>query len=276
MSIPMTDKEVPPLDAPYRIAPGVSDSFLRDGHVLLPSLATATEVAAYRPHILATSERLRYDTKPLAERDTYGKAFLQYWGLAAEDATVARFVFAQRFARVAAELLGIKAVRVYHDQALFKEAGGGRTPLHQDQHYWPIDTPHTLTMWMPLVPVTAEVGSMTFVSGSNRLGYLGEFDISDRSDAQVRHLIATRSLTSKTYGAMSPGDATLHAGWTLHSAPPNPSATVREVMTIIYFAADARVTAPLPHQQGDYNLWLKGLAPGSLLDGPTHPVVWTR
>ena len=45
MSIPMTDTEVPPLDAPYRIAPGVSDSFLRDGHVLLPSLATATEVA---------------------------------------------------------------------------------------------------------------------------------------------------------------------------------------------------------------------------------------
>ncbi|MEM9514691.1 MAG: phytanoyl-CoA dioxygenase family protein [Actinomycetota bacterium] len=43
-------------------------------------------------------------------------------------------------ASVAAELLGVEAVRVYHDQALVNRAGGGRTPWHQDQWYWPLDT----------------------------------------------------------------------------------------------------------------------------------------
>ena len=38
-----------------------------------------------------------------------------------------------------------KSVRLYHDQALFKEAGGGITPWHQDQHYWPLDTDRTIT-----------------------------------------------------------------------------------------------------------------------------------
>src|SRR5207249_11996994 len=55
---------------------------------------------------------------------------------------------------------------LYHDQALFKEAGGGRTPWHQDMYYWPLDTDRTITMWMPLVDVPAEVGSMLFASGS--------------------------------------------------------------------------------------------------------------
>ena len=114
-----------------------------------------------------------------------------------------------------------------------------------------------------------------FINGTHALGYLGEFDISDRSDAAVRTLIAERQLAATTYGALAPGDATYHAGWTLHSAPANPTNRLREVMTIIYVAADARVTAPANHQQGDYDLWLKNLPPGALVDGPLHPIAWT-
>ena len=59
----------------------------------------------------------------------------------------------------AAHLLGVDGVRLSHDQALFKEPGGGRTPWHQDQCYWPLDTDKTITMWMPLVDVPGEVGT---------------------------------------------------------------------------------------------------------------------
>ena len=60
-------------------------------------------------------------------------------------------MFGGRFAGVAAALLGVDGVRLYHDQALFKEPGGGPTPWHQDQVYWPLATDRTITMWMPLV-----------------------------------------------------------------------------------------------------------------------------
>lgn len=38
---------------------------------------------------------------------------------------IQRFVMARRFAKVAAELMGVDGVRIYHDQALFKEPSGG-------------------------------------------------------------------------------------------------------------------------------------------------------
>ena len=81
-------------------------------------------------------------------------------------------MFARRFAATAAELLGVEGVRLYHDQALIKEAHGGATPWHQDQFYWPLPAGQTVTMWMPLVDVPDVVGSMTFGSGTHALGSL--------------------------------------------------------------------------------------------------------
>ena len=69
--------------------------------------------------------------------------------------------------------MGVDGVRLYHDQALYKEPGGGFTPWHQDQTYWPLDTTHTITMWMPLLDIPPNVGSMRFASGSHAFGNLG-------------------------------------------------------------------------------------------------------
>ena len=52
---------------------------------------------------------------------------------------------ATRIARTAAALLGVDAVRLWHDQALYKESGGRETDPHQDLPYWPIAEPTTVT-----------------------------------------------------------------------------------------------------------------------------------
>jgi ectoine hydroxylase-related dioxygenase (phytanoyl-CoA dioxygenase family) len=106
------------------------------------------------------------------------------------DEGVARFTLAKRFARIAAELMGVEGVRLYHDVSINKEAGGGYTPWHQDAYYWPMDTPHTITMWMPLVDITHEMGGLNFASGSQHDGYLGE-GISDDSQAFYDDVIAS-------------------------------------------------------------------------------------
>jgi ectoine hydroxylase-related dioxygenase (phytanoyl-CoA dioxygenase family) len=251
------------------------EAFRRDGHVLIPGLASAAEIAVYRPAISAAVDRYNTEMRPLAERDTYGRAFLQIMNLWTRDEGVRRFTLSPRFAKVAADLMGVDGVRLYHDQALYKEPGGGPTPFHQDMYYWPLDTDHTVTMWMPLVDVTEEMGSMKFVSGSHRLGYLGELPISDESETAFRNLIAERDLATRTYGAMRAGDATFHAGWTLHGAPGNPTGTTREVMTVIYMAADARVTEPdNENRENDLRTWLPGLKPGDLAASRLNPLVW--
>src|SRR5262245_17569603 len=137
---------------------GAVDEFRAKGHTVLRGLARPDEVAAFRPAIEHAAARSTLETRPLEERDTYGKAFLQTGNLWRVDPQVAEFVFARRFAATAAELLGAEGVRLYHDQALIKEARGGPTPWHQDQFYWPLAPGQTVTMWMPLVDIDANVG----------------------------------------------------------------------------------------------------------------------
>lgn len=270
----MTTTAVPPLDEPFALDPAVVADFARDGHVLVPGLASADEAAAYRPLIEAAALETAWDTRPIEERDTYGKAFLQSFNLWRLDERIATFVRSPRFARVAAELLGVEHVRLYHDQALCKEPGGGRTPWHQDQNYWPMDTDDTVTLWMPLVDVPAEVGSMTFVSGTHRLGDLAVGAISDESDAGFAAYIAERDLPCRTYGALRAGDATFHRGWTIHSAGPNPTERLRTVMTVIYVADGARVRTGLTEAQDfDRQVWLGGAEPGDAIDSELNPLL---
>ena len=121
---------LPELDAPYALSGEARRDFKHDRHVLLRHVAAPDEVAAYRPLIQEATFGNTVETRALAERDTYGKAFIQVGDIWKKDPAVAGFTLAPRFARIAAELLGVTAVRLYHDQALFKEPGGGPTPWH--------------------------------------------------------------------------------------------------------------------------------------------------
>jgi Phytanoyl-CoA dioxygenase (PhyH) len=268
---------LPALDDAHPLPPEAPAAFRADGHVRIDGLASPEEVAAFRPAILETGPRCRYDHRPIEERDTYGQAFIQMFDLWTKDERVRAFVCAKRFARAAAELMGVPGVRLYHDQALFKEPSGGMTPWHQDQFYWPLDTEHTVTLWMPLVPITPEMGPMTFASGSQRLGKLSELPISDESEAAYDAAVARHGLVCTAPEAFAPGDATFHAGWTLHRAPPNRTARMREVMTVIYFADGTRV-GPLdhPNRRFDRDAWLPGCEPGALAASPRNPVLWRR
>lgn len=268
----MTSTTLPALDGHRPVDAPTVTAFRTAGHAVVRGLADADEVAPYR-HLIGDAVRRRSTgTRPLAERDTYGRAFLQVPNLWRHDEGVARFVLADRFARAAAELLGVDAVRVYHDQALHKEPGGGRTPWHQDSVYWPFDTDLTITMWMPLVDVAPEMGGLEFASGSHRERALAEHVISDASDAHFAALLADGRFPVVGTGPMTAGDASFHTGWTLHRALPNDSTALREVMTVIWVADGVRVAEPRSREQAhDLATWLPGHVPGDAVGGPLHP-----
>jgi hypothetical protein len=119
---------LPRLMEPYPLAEEDVSAFRVNGHVLLRGALRDDEVEAFRPVIAEGVDRFKRERRPLEERDAYGKAFLQVANLWQSDDRVAVFVLAPRFARIAAELMGVPAVRIYHDQALFKEPGGDRRP----------------------------------------------------------------------------------------------------------------------------------------------------
>ena len=265
------------LSSEYTLTQEQINDYQRDGHIMLRGLASRAEMDIYQPAISGAAEQYNVETRPIKERDTYGMAFLQIMNLWIKDEQVRRYSLAKRFAKVAADLMGVDGVRIYHDQALFKEPGGGPTPWHQDQGYWPLDTNNTVTMWMPLVNVPAEVGSMVFGSGSQKFGYLGDLPISDTSQAEFEKFVADRGIERKSYGALTAGDASFHNGWTLHCAPGNPTANMREVMTVIYFADGVRCAVPANAQQeSDLRSWLPGCKPDDLAASELNPLAYKR
>ena len=250
-------------------------AFRRDGHVLLRNVASADELATYRPAIKDAVRILQPQLKKMEERDTYGKAFIQVGNIWEHSENAKRFTFARRFAKIAASLLGVRGVRLYHDQALFKEGGGGPTPWHQDQHYWPLSNNNSITMWMPLVDLSADMGSMTFASGSQHLGYLGDIPISDHSERYFNDLVKERQFPTPNMGALYAGDATFHYGYMVHGAPGNSTPRMREVMTIIFIDIDMKVVTPMnASQEADLRRWFPGLKPGDLAASPLNPVLY--
>ena len=74
---------------------------------------------------------------------------------------------------------------------------------------------------------------------------------------------------------MAAGDATFHAGGTLHSAGANRSNRVREVLTVIYFATGTRAAAPSnPNQQVDLEVFLPGVQPGEEAKSELNPILY--
>ncbi len=246
----------------------------KKGHVSVRQAASVEYVEEHQPAISKAVKRLSFETRTLQDRSTYDKAFLQVTNLWEKDEAVKRFVFEKRFAQIAADLLGVERVRLYHDQALFKEPGGGHTPWHQDKFYWPLDTDKMITMWMPLVDIDEEMGMIRFASGSHIYRPIDNVEISDKSEALYERHVSENGFSVEKALFMKAGDATFHLGWTIHSAGPNLSNKMREVMTIIYFADGARITEPASkYQRADLDAWLPGLCPGEIANSPLNPIM---
>jgi ectoine hydroxylase-related dioxygenase (phytanoyl-CoA dioxygenase family) len=265
------------LDGDYPLSEEQVVQYQRDGHVLLRGVLSTEEVHQFRPIVESAVRRYSEETRPLAERDTYGKAFLQVMNLWTKDEGVKRLVHSRRLAHVASQLMGVHGVRLYHDQALFKEPGGGYTPWHQDQTYWPLDTTHTITAWIALQDIPAEVGSMRFASASHRHHWINETRISDESEAFFDEYIAQHRLITHEYGEMRAGDMTFHSGWTLHQAKGNPTSAMREVMTIIYMEDGAHICTPETVRGREADLqWMPGCRLGDLAASPLNPVLYSK
>ncbi len=132
-------------------------------------------------------------------------------------------------------------------------------------------------MWMPLHAVGPPSGLMSFADGSHLLGDLRGREISDRSEAEFAALVAAQDLPVTETPALQPGDATFHAGWTLHCAGENTTPDVREAFTIIFFADGARLREPRNgYERFDAAVWLPGVEVGEIAASPINPIVGER
>lgn len=273
----MTTATLLDLDTPYTLAPEQIACFRRDGCIKLSDVLSPEVLAHYGREISREVAARSRDYKPLEQRDTYGKAFLQIGNIWTLNEVVKEFVMGKRLGRIAAELMGTRGTRIYHDQALYKEPGGGMTPWHADQFYWPLTSDHSVTAWIPLQATPLEMGPLAFALGSQALIERRRelaLHISDESEKIIGRTLHDCVKVEEPFAL---GDVSFHAGWNFHRAGANRTTTPREVMTIIFIDSDMVVGEPAnSNQENDLKGWFPGLKPGDLAASPLNPVVWEK
>jgi hypothetical protein len=258
---------LPAIVGHYELSTEQLGRFGRDGHVKLAGVLTAAEIAAYRPHLKRAVEG------DASATPKSGRA-CNIWML---DDAARQFALSERLARIAAELLGASAVRLFRDEPYFKGRGDLNTPWHQDGFFIPLDTDRVVTLWIPLSDLTPDMAPMNYASGSHKAGFLGMCPPDDASMDRFEAGIKSRGFEIHNYGNFPAGDIAAHAGRTLHSSRKNRSERLREVLILIYFADGARVDDSKMAPGGpSIQTLLPGMRPGGLANGPLTPLVYDR
>lgn len=262
------------LQEPYALTKEQIAFYQENRFIKLKQVLNEETLSFFNAAISRQVNKMNREDKPLEERSTYGKAFLQLFNLWREDEISRSLVFSMRLAKIASDLMQVEGVRLYHDQALFKEGGGGITPWHADQYYWPLQTDKTVTAWIPLQATPYEIGPLEFSAGSHQIIEGRDLEISDESEAIIQQRLRVTHFTH-VIEPFDAGEISFHSGWVFHRAGANLTEQTRKVMTIIYMDKDMKLKQPEnKNQVDDWNTWCPGAVPGETIDTPLNPIIY--
>ena len=159
------------------------------------------------------------------------------------DSLFASVVYSKDLAAIARALLDCDEVR--HLRSIIMEKapvtdGGQETSWHQDFPFLPTDRSRALSIWIALMDLPAEMGTLRFVNGSHKLGSLGR-DAHMRPSADRLDKYVLPELISPPFNLQA-GDATIHADLTIHGAGPNLGNESRWAVSIGYMDSDSLYT----------------------------------
>jgi ectoine hydroxylase-related dioxygenase (phytanoyl-CoA dioxygenase family) len=260
------------LSQSYTLSPEAKAFYQENNFIKLKQVLSPEEVAHFGEVILTEVNRKNTQDSPLDQRDTYSKAFLQIFNLWIDNNEIKKLIMSKRLAQIAADLMDCEQVRIYHDQALFKEAGGGITPWHADQYYWPIDTDKTITAWIPLQATPLEMGPLEFSAKSQQIVFGRDLQIGDDSELKIKDNLRINNF-DHVIEAFDLGEVSFHSGWVFHRAGANQTDQMRKVMTVIYMDAAAKLKDPENDNQiHDWNTWCPGAKIGEVINTHLNPI----
>jgi ectoine hydroxylase-related dioxygenase (phytanoyl-CoA dioxygenase family) len=157
------------------------------------------------------------------------------------DHTLMELVSYPALGAFAATVMDAAMVQVWAVQLLIKPPGGtpsGHVGWHQDFQYWHSKwepDSEVFTLWVAINDVTADMGPMCMLRGSNQWGF--HKDIGDFFDSDIeKHLEQIRGLGAGPIDEvpilLNAGGASLHARLTYHGSAANTSTQPRRSFAI--------------------------------------------
>jgi len=257
------------LSTPYNLTEDHHLAFRRDGFIRLPNVLSPGAVVLLRKELICLLSK----TFPENNRSNRFLSLEMMW---IENFIIRRYVLSPRIAKISADLLSVKSVRLYHDNTLSKEPGCGRTPWHYDDHHFPLETNDVVTAWMPAQIVPLAMGPLSFAKPLNVFNLVKNinFNKNDTSyDKKVGEVFKANNVAidSKPFKI---GEASFHHNLSFHSADGNRTSQSRIVLANTYFADGARVVKNPTMVSGDWQKFIPGVNPGGIAASDLNPVCW--
>ena len=259
------------LSKPYKLTTQEINTFQKDGFIKLKNVLTPELTQILRFEILSLLRKTfkNYNNKKK-------NRFLSLEMMWLENALIKEFVLSSRIAKICAELLSVKKIRLYHDNALVKESGCGRTPWHYDDHHFPLETNDVITAWIPAQPIPIEMGPLAFAKPLEVYKLVkdikfNEFDTS--YDKEINNVFKDKQV-SVVEEPFELGEASFHHNLSFHTASENKTTQSRIVLANTYFADGARVVNNPTMISGDWKKFIPETNPGEIVSSNLNPICW--
>ena len=229
------------IDFPIRLSKEMVASYELSGYLLTPDVLSQEEIENYGAAVDAeVGVRTFKDKRSVSEKSLYEQSFIQCMRLWESSEEIRPLSCNSSLAGIAAQLMQVDSVRMWQDQALYKEPGGLEKTPHQDQTFWPIGDEPLVSAWIPFEDVTLQNGAMAYVPGSHKAGRLKVVDITNSTDPyKILNDSALRGRMPEYVEARA-GSVIWHHGLTVHQAARNKSKKVRRVFTVVYISSNAK------------------------------------
>jgi ectoine hydroxylase-related dioxygenase (phytanoyl-CoA dioxygenase family) len=260
------------LSKPYDLTEKDISAFCRDGSIKLPNVLSPGAVACLRHELTQILNK----TFNVILDDRSNNRFLSLEMMWLGNDLIKSYVLSPRIAKIAADLLKVKSVRLYHDNVLAKGPGCGRTPWHCDDDHFPLATDEVVTAWIPAQPIPTLMGPLAFAKPLSIFELVRDIDFNkfDTSyDKQVAEAFHSNNVVVED-GAFAMGEVSFHHNRCFHTAASNRTTRSRIVLANTFFADGARVVDEPTMISGDWQKFFPGIRPGEIANSEFNPICW--
>lgn len=264
------------------------DFYRENGFLSVPEFLTGAELAAWREAVDAAidargQQRFSFASAEAAdiasqapdseEQKYYDQVFTQRVNLWQTHEPMKDLLFQADLGRFAGELAGVGGLRIWHDQALVKEAYANPTAFHLDVPYWSFTSPDAITIWIALDDASIENGCLYYVPASHKAQKFDNVGIGRELGALFEVYPEWRDVPAIPCPVPA-GGAVLHNGLTFHGAGANMTPGRRRAMTCAYMPDGAVFNGQVNVLPPEY---LATLTVGDVLDNERqNPLVYRR
>jgi len=272
VAIPSDSEVVAELAAPYGLTDDDVAFFRTNGFIKLREVFSPGAVLKLRAELvrLLTAE---FGVDPDDGAPDRFLSLEMVWG---DNPLLKAYVLSPRLAQISADLLGVEAVRLYHDNVLAKQPGCGRTPWHFDDHHFPLDSNDVVTAWAPAQAIPLAMGPLAFAYplDVHRLVDAVVFEKSGTGyDRAVAKVFAENNVAVNAT-PFEIGEVSFHHNLNFHTAARNRTDRSRIVLANTYYADGARIVDKPTMVSGDWQKFMPGVGPGEVAASPLNPICW--